>query len=118
MIPGLSAETYHLKSGNKNFCTRTIQPKVGRLDDKLILKLDARNGFVWTQINEADAKQEIVENGASSVLTLIAGGSERTVLKLDGRQIELSVENVIKDARGIWQVDRRLEGYSCLWSAK
>jgi hypothetical protein len=116
-IPGLSAKTFALKSGNPEFCSQVIKPEVTTVDGRTVLVIDPTYRFLWEKISEPRVTQEIEQTADKSQVKLI-DGNERRILKLNGNEIELQVNNVRKDKHGVVKIDTHLQGIHCRWLAR
>jgi hypothetical protein len=116
-IPGLSAKTFALKSGNPEFCSQVIKPEITTVDGRTVLVIDPTYRFLWEKISEPRVTQDIEQTGNKSQVKLV-DGNERRILKLNGNEIELQVNNVRKDKHGVVQIDTHLQGIHCRWLAR
>jgi hypothetical protein len=116
-IPGLSAKTFALKSGNPEFCSQVIKPEITKVEGRTVLVINPTYRFLWEKISEPGVSQEIEQTRDKSQVKLI-DGNERRILKLNGNEIELQVNNVRKDKRGVVQIDTHLQGIHCRWLAR
>jgi hypothetical protein len=116
-IPGLSAKTFALKSGNPEFCSQVIKPEITTVDGRTVLVIDPTYRFLWEKISEPRVTQDIEQTGNKSQVKLV-DGNERRILKLNGNEIELQVNNVRKDKHVVVQIDTHLQGIHCRWLAR
>lgn len=118
-IPGLTNKTLVLKSSNvEGFCAAKVKPEMRTVEGRPVLVLnDVLHRFVWQQISTADEVQEIEQTQDKSQLKLVTN-EDRTILKLSGDVIELTVNSGKKDRNGIFHINTKLQPIRCLWAAK
>lgn len=150
-VPGLKTSAYKLKSlvkvfkgvrtesrsARAQFCGERIMPKLRKVENKLVLNLNASVGFDWAEINDLTPEsvggcrypvvQKIEKSSDSTRLTLLnmeecdhgqaVTESQRDTLVIQGNEITYASEKVVKDRDGHWRTDETKESFICTWTS-
>lgn len=117
-VPGLTSKTMVLVSSNiPGFCASRIKPELRTVNGRPALIVDeVRYRFTWQQISTAQETQEIEQTADSSTLKHLTQ-TERTVVKIKGNAIELTISSGTKDKNGIFHIQDP-QPIRCVWAAR